>query len=342
MTDGIRAWQVTTNDSLKEIKTSRLDREERIEKWITQDISVLEPDDCGLLVIGRQVKTDFGKEIDLLCINSEGDLVIVELKRDKTPREVTAQALDYASWVKDLGKNKVEEIASEYLKGKLLKEAFEDVFGSPYPDMINSEHAIKIVASDVDDSTERIIRYLSSFGININYVRFHMLRSEEHGEMLVRTFTIPPVEAEQNIRRSGKTKRTSPRRTLAERMDESTNPAEVDFLRRRLSDPGQEMNNNGDRLLYRIAGKLRFILRARGAHVHAIQRGRFADDETFWRTNLSNASVGHRDGSAHLSFHLHTDADYAFFERAVIHGELRPDWTSIASGSALADDRQDD
>ncbi|MEM2292473.1 MAG: hypothetical protein QXX41_04285 [Nitrososphaerota archaeon] len=48
-----------------------------------------------LLVIGRQVKTAFEKYIDLLCIKRDGDLVIVELKKDKAPREVIAQILEY-------------------------------------------------------------------------------------------------------------------------------------------------------------------------------------------------------------------------------------------------------
>lgn len=30
-------------------------------------------------------------------MNSEGDLTVIELKRDRTPREVVAQVLDYAS-----------------------------------------------------------------------------------------------------------------------------------------------------------------------------------------------------------------------------------------------------
>jgi RecB family endonuclease NucS len=47
----------------------------------------------------RHSSAPIGGRIDLLCINGDGDIVIVELKRDKTPREITAQALDYASWV---------------------------------------------------------------------------------------------------------------------------------------------------------------------------------------------------------------------------------------------------
>lgn len=41
-----------------------------------------------LLVIGRQVKTPHGKLIDLLAMDGEGNLHVLELKRDKTPRDV--------------------------------------------------------------------------------------------------------------------------------------------------------------------------------------------------------------------------------------------------------------
>ena len=55
-----------------------------------------------LLIIGRQVRTQFGGRIDLLAIDPEGDLLIIELKKDRTPREIVAQVLDYASWVNHL------------------------------------------------------------------------------------------------------------------------------------------------------------------------------------------------------------------------------------------------
>ena len=39
----------------------------------------------GFLVIGREVETDFGGYIDLLCIDAVGDLVVIELKREGPP-----------------------------------------------------------------------------------------------------------------------------------------------------------------------------------------------------------------------------------------------------------------
>lgn len=112
MSQDIKIWGVIDKDCLKEINKTKLNLEERIEKWLENDISMLSND---LLVIGRQIETDFGGIIDLLCVDHSGDIVIVELKRDKTPREITAQILDYASWVKDLSNEKIVEIADRYL-----------------------------------------------------------------------------------------------------------------------------------------------------------------------------------------------------------------------------------
>jgi hypothetical protein len=190
MPEEVRIWQVDNQDALREIKRSKLDLEARIEKWISSDISLLSPD---LLIIGEQVPTASGNFIDLLCIDRSGGLVIVELKRAKTPREVTAQALDYASWVKELGIEEIDGIAARYLKGETLKTAFQSKFGTELPEVINEHHAMRVVASEIDDSTERIIRYLAeTYGVDINAVRFQFFQSDDGRQFLVRTFTVAP------------------------------------------------------------------------------------------------------------------------------------------------------
>lgn len=45
-------------------------------------------DDGPLLIVGRQVPTDLGKSVGLLGVDREGNLVAVELKRGRTPRDV--------------------------------------------------------------------------------------------------------------------------------------------------------------------------------------------------------------------------------------------------------------
>ena len=48
------------------------------------------------MIIGRQEDSGHGGRIDLLALAPDGALILIDLKRVKTPREVVAQALDYA------------------------------------------------------------------------------------------------------------------------------------------------------------------------------------------------------------------------------------------------------
>ena len=191
----IRLWKIE-NKKLREVEKSKLNLEERLEDWIENGVSIIS---SGLLVIGRQVETGYGGYIDLLCIDENGDIVIIELKRDKTPREITAQVLDYASWVKNLTADQVQEIARNYLNVG-LEEAFESRFSIDLPESINQEHEMLIVGSEIDNSSQRIINYLSeSYGVAINAVTFNYFK-DNSCEYLARTFLIEPSKAEDQTR----------------------------------------------------------------------------------------------------------------------------------------------
>src|SRR3546814_10552761 len=84
----------------------------------------------GRAGIGREVTIENGGRIDILAIDREGDLSIIELKRDRTPREVIAQVLDYASWVAGLTTKQVHDIALSKLE-KLLADAFRERLRPP-------------------------------------------------------------------------------------------------------------------------------------------------------------------------------------------------------------------
>ena len=77
MAKEVHLWRVGPEGTLNEVQRDSLNLEERLQNWLAQDIAVLDP---GLLVIGREVETDFGGFIDLLCMDSVGDLVVVELE----------------------------------------------------------------------------------------------------------------------------------------------------------------------------------------------------------------------------------------------------------------------
>ena len=206
MPQKIRMWEITPQNTLSEISSSEINLEERLEDWLEADISVLDP---NLLVIGRQVPTVFGGTIDLLCLDSWGGCVVVELKKGKTPREVTAQALDYASWVRDLSFDQIANIAERYSKvnGRTLGEIFESKFQEPLPDTINQSHRAVIVAESMDDSTERIVRYLSDFDVPINVATVQHFGSQDGLELLAQVFLIEPDVAADKAQSGSKSSR---------------------------------------------------------------------------------------------------------------------------------------
>jgi hypothetical protein len=63
---------------------------------------------------------------------------------------LTAQALEYASWVKDLDAEQIQDIAVKHLKGESLETAFQLKFCDEIPEVINEHHSIVIVASEID------------------------------------------------------------------------------------------------------------------------------------------------------------------------------------------------
>ena len=83
-------------DDKQPLQLDNLLNEKELEDLLCEHIEILNND---WLVIGRQVRTSANKLIDILCMDRDGDIVIVELKKGMTPREVTAQAIDYASCV---------------------------------------------------------------------------------------------------------------------------------------------------------------------------------------------------------------------------------------------------
>lgn len=187
---------------LKELAQSAPDTENQLEDWIAADATIISPD---LLLIGRQVQTKYGGVVDFLGIDSEGNPVVIELKRDKTPRDVVAQALDYASWIRQMSREEVEEIATNYL-GQSLESAFSSMFSSPLPDFINESHRIIIVAAKLDAASERIVRYLSEeYQVGINVVFFSCFRDNEGNLFIGRSWLMEPEEVED--RASDRTKR---------------------------------------------------------------------------------------------------------------------------------------
>ncbi|MFF8463120.1 endonuclease NucS domain-containing protein [Streptomyces albidoflavus] len=154
-------WRV--DDKPVRVATRAMPLESRLEELIEADPGIL---GTPLLLLGRQVPTAYGKVVDLLGMDAEGGLHVLELKRDRTPREVVAQILDYGSWVQGLTNEQIRDIYGAYARRRGLAEELDEAFalrfgGSP-PEALNSTHSLTVLASEIDAATERIVGYLAS------------------------------------------------------------------------------------------------------------------------------------------------------------------------------------
>lgn len=172
---------------------------------VLEDMIVAEPAilSSEWMIIGRQEDTGYGGRIDLLALAPDGTLILIELKRDKTPREVVAQVLDYASWAEKLEPQDIARIYGRFLPGRSLDEDFLDRFGSPLEtETLNQSHQIVIVAAALDAASERIVNYLNERDIPINVLCFQVFNTEG-GQLLSRAWLLDPVETQATASAGG-------------------------------------------------------------------------------------------------------------------------------------------
>jgi hypothetical protein len=185
----IKVWQISENH-IKAVEDAALaddHLESELENWIVECPDILGDD---LLIIAKQKYVKGVGQLDLLAIQPNGELVIVELKRDKAPREAVAQALDYASWLDKISEADLLEIAEEYLKTPLV-EAFVDRFGQEMPAISPQNHRILVVGSRLDAAAERIINYLAQrHSVNLNAVFFRYAKLSAGQEILARSVLV--------------------------------------------------------------------------------------------------------------------------------------------------------
>jgi len=128
------------------------------------------------------VTTNLGGFIDLIGLDREGDVVVVELKRDRTPRDTIAQSLEYASFAEKLDSEQLEDILRAYLNDDSLtlaeyhREYFE--LDSDEAVAFNKDQRIVIVGQSVTAEVRQSAAFLRSKGIRVTCVEFTFFQAD--------------------------------------------------------------------------------------------------------------------------------------------------------------------
>ena len=98
-----------TNNKLISLESSSIDRELRLEDLISDNensyITNFQIFGEELLIIGKEIPTRDKKRADIVCLDTLGNIVIVELKKDRAKIGIETQALQCLA---DLSKYKEE------------------------------------------------------------------------------------------------------------------------------------------------------------------------------------------------------------------------------------------
>lgn len=186
-----------------QLTESSLPNENLLEEMIVANPRLLSDE---WMLIGRQELSAAGR-LDLLAIAPDGSIILIELKRDRTRRDVVAQVLDYATWVEQLQPEEIAAIYGKFRPGRSLARDFQERFGQELDeDSLNENHQLIVVAGSLDEDAERIVNYLSERDIPINVLCFQVF--DNGSELfLSRTWLLDPVHTQRSATARGERQR---------------------------------------------------------------------------------------------------------------------------------------
>lgn len=150
--------------------------------------------DSKIMIIGRQVTTNLNTTIDLLGIDVSGDVVVIELKRDKTNRETMAQLLEYASFIDKLDYSQLNEIFQKYSGEESNLEEYhaqffkEELFNKKVS--FNKSIKLVIVAQEITKEIRQISQFLRQKGIDVYCVSFKYFKSKNDEQIISMEFVV--------------------------------------------------------------------------------------------------------------------------------------------------------
>lgn len=95
-------------------KDQNIKERQHLQEWIAKNPEVLGE---KLLIIQKEFDgfSDTRERLDLLALDDQGNVVVIENKLDDSGRDVTWQAIKYASYCSSLSKEEIIEIYAKYL-----------------------------------------------------------------------------------------------------------------------------------------------------------------------------------------------------------------------------------
>lgn len=147
---------------------------EHLQEWIVKEPSCLGEE---LLIIQKEFDgfSDTKERLDLLALDKQGALVIIENKLDDSGKDVTWQALKYASYCSSLSKEDIRQIFQTYLnkydKDKVAEELLIEFYeGLDYDEIVLNKglsQRVILIAANFRKEVTSTVMWLMNYNIRI-------------------------------------------------------------------------------------------------------------------------------------------------------------------------------
>lgn len=206
-------------------KEQKLKERQHLQEWIAKSPEVLgEP----LLIIQKEFDgfDQTNERLDLLALDKSGKLVVIENKLDDSGRDVTWQAIKYASYCSSLTQEEIIDIYATYLmkskqeaKDMILSfleiEEFDDIDINPE----NCQRMIFVAANFRKEVTSSVL-WLRNFGIEIKCIKVSPYMY--NGKLMVEFDQIIPIkEAEEYTIKMAEKKKVDTRNAESKKRKEN-------------------------------------------------------------------------------------------------------------------------
>jgi hypothetical protein len=173
-----------------------------LQEWIAKEPSCLGEE---LLVIQKEFAgfADTRERLDLLALDKQGCLVLIENKLDDTGRDVTWQALKYASYCSRLSKENVRSIYQAFLDeidpGADARERIAEFLDADYDDItINTSitQRIILIAANFRKEVTSTVMWLLNFKLRVQCFRVTPYSMRDEHFLNIEQI-IPPQDTEE-------------------------------------------------------------------------------------------------------------------------------------------------
>jgi CRISPR/Cas system-associated endoribonuclease Cas2 len=176
-----------------------------IQEWIEKTPDILGED---LLVIGKELLLPSGSRLDLLAIDKNARLVIIELKRDDSGKDIDWQAIKYTSYCSNFLTEEIVYHYAIYLNSD-EEEAKDriDEFIDEDVEKLNHGQRIILVSKAFHSDVISAVLWLRDYGVEIECLRLKPFLDNSGDLFLQPEKIIPLPEAKDYIIKKEKKQR---------------------------------------------------------------------------------------------------------------------------------------